>query len=83
MEHPAWGPLHVSDHLLLGGVTVSAGTVSNSWPKENIETQTPPWPEITSRLRSHPWILRLWAIRGIKLSIYTPNVHSALCFQDM
>ena len=27
LEHPAWGPVHISDHLRLQSVTVSPGTV--------------------------------------------------------
>jgi len=39
LEHPAWGPVHISDHLRLQSVTVSPSTVRNIWLKENIETK--------------------------------------------
>lgn len=39
LKHPAWGPVHVSDHLRLQSVTVSPGTVRNIWLKENMETK--------------------------------------------
>lgn len=39
LEHPAWGPVHVSDHLRLRNVTVSPSTVRNIWVKENMETK--------------------------------------------
>ena len=39
LKHPAWGPIHVSDHLRLQSVTVSPGTVRNIWLKENMETK--------------------------------------------
>ena len=34
LDHPAWGPVRVSDHLRLQNVTVSPGTVCNIWLKE-------------------------------------------------
>jgi transposase InsO family protein len=39
LEHPAWGPVHVSDHLRLQSVTVSPSTVRNIWIRENMETK--------------------------------------------
>jgi transposase InsO family protein len=39
LQHPAWGPVHVSDHLRLEGVTVSPSTVRNIWVKEDMETR--------------------------------------------
>jgi transposase InsO family protein len=39
VEHPAWGSVHISDHLRLEGVTVSPSTVRNIWLKENMETR--------------------------------------------
>jgi len=39
LEHPAWGPLRLSDVLRLEGISVSPGTVRNIWIKENIETK--------------------------------------------
>jgi len=39
LEHPAWGPVHISDRLHLQSITVSPGTVRNIWLKENIETK--------------------------------------------
>ena len=39
LDHPAWGPVRVSDHLRLQNVTVSPGTVRNIWPKEGMETR--------------------------------------------
>jgi transposase InsO family protein len=39
LDHPAWGPVHVSDHLRLRNVTVSPSTVRNIWVKENMETK--------------------------------------------
>ena len=39
LEHPAWGPLRLSDVLRLEGISVSPGTVRNIWIKENIETR--------------------------------------------
>lgn len=37
--HPAWGPVRVSDHLQLEGVSVSSSTVRNIWLKEGLETK--------------------------------------------
>jgi len=39
LEHPAWGPVHVSDHLRLQSVTVSPSTACNIWLRENMETK--------------------------------------------
>jgi transposase InsO family protein len=39
LEHPAWGPMKISDHLRLEGVTVCPSTVRNIWIKENMETR--------------------------------------------
>jgi transposase len=39
IEHPAWGPLKVSDNLRLEGVSVSPSTVRNIWVKEGLETK--------------------------------------------
>ena len=39
LHHPAWGPLHISDHLRLEGVSVSPSTVRNLWVKEDMETR--------------------------------------------
>jgi len=39
LKHPAWGPVHISDHLRLQSVTVSPSTVRNIWLKENMETK--------------------------------------------
>lgn len=39
LEHPAWGPVRVSDTLRLAGVAVSPSTVRNLWIKENMETK--------------------------------------------
>jgi transposase InsO family protein len=39
VEHPAWGPVHISDHLRLEGVSVSPSTVRNIWLKEDMETR--------------------------------------------
>ena len=39
VEHPAWGPLHISDHLRLEDVSVSPSTVRNIWLKEDMETR--------------------------------------------
>jgi len=39
LEHPAWGPVHLSDHLRLEGVSVSPSTVRNIWVKEDMETR--------------------------------------------
>ena len=39
LEHPAWGPLRISDHLRLQGISVSPSTVRNLWIKENLETR--------------------------------------------
>ena len=39
LDHPAWGPVRVSDHLRLQNVTVSPGTVCNIWLKEGMETK--------------------------------------------
>jgi transposase InsO family protein len=39
VEHPAWGPLHISDHLRLEGVSVSPSTIRNIWLKEDMETR--------------------------------------------
>ena len=39
LTHPAWGPVHISDHLRLEGVSVSPSTVRNLWLKEDMETR--------------------------------------------
>lgn len=39
LEHPAWGPVRISDHLRLQGISVSPSTVRNLWIKENLETR--------------------------------------------
>jgi len=39
LQHPAWGPVRISDHLRLEGIAVSPSTVRNIWIKENIETK--------------------------------------------
>ena len=39
LEHPAWGPVRISDHLRLQSVMVSPSTVRNIWLKENMETK--------------------------------------------
>jgi transposase InsO family protein len=39
LKHPAWGPIHISDHLRLEGVSVSPSTVRNIWVKEGMETR--------------------------------------------
>lgn len=39
LAHPAWGPVRVSDHLRLEGISVSPGTIRNIWIKENLETK--------------------------------------------
>ena len=39
LRHPAWGPIHASDHLRLEGVSVSPSTVRNIWLKEDMETR--------------------------------------------
>jgi hypothetical protein len=39
LEHPAWGPVHIGDHLRLEGVSVSPSTVRNIWLKEHMETR--------------------------------------------
>jgi len=39
LDHPAWGPVRVSDHLRLRNVTVCPSTVRNIWVKENMETK--------------------------------------------
>lgn len=39
LEHPARGPVQISDRLRLEGVAVSPSTVRNIWIKENMETR--------------------------------------------
>jgi len=39
LDHPAWGPMRISDQLRLHGVSVSPSTVRNIWIKENMETR--------------------------------------------
>ena len=39
IEHPAWGPMRVSDNLRLEGVSVSPSTVRNLWIKEGLESR--------------------------------------------
>ena len=39
LQHPARGPVQISDRLRLEGVTVSPSTVRNIWIKENMETR--------------------------------------------
>jgi transposase InsO family protein len=38
-QHPAWGPLRISDSLRLEGIAVSPSTIRNIWIKENMETR--------------------------------------------
>lgn len=39
LQHPAWGPLRLSDHLRLEGISVSPSTIRNIWIKDNMETR--------------------------------------------
>jgi len=39
LQHPAWGPLRLSDQLRLEGIAVSPSTVRNLWHKEGMETK--------------------------------------------
>ena len=39
IEHPAWGPLRISDNLRLAGISVSPSTVRNLWIKEGLESR--------------------------------------------
>ncbi len=39
IEHPAWGPLRISDNLRLEGISVSPSTVRNLWIKEGLESR--------------------------------------------
>ena len=39
IEHPAWGPMRVSDNLRLEGVSVSPSTIRNLWIKEGLESR--------------------------------------------
>jgi transposase InsO family protein len=39
LDHPAWGPVRISDQLRLEGISVSASTVRNIWLKEGLETK--------------------------------------------
>jgi len=39
IQHPAWGPMRVSDHLRLEQVNVSPSTIRNIWIRENMETR--------------------------------------------
>jgi transposase InsO family protein len=39
LDHPAWGPMRISDQLRLHGVNVSPSTVRNIWIKDNMETR--------------------------------------------
>lgn len=39
IEHPAWGPLRISDQLRLEGISVCPSTVRNLWIKEGLETR--------------------------------------------
>jgi len=39
LQHPAWGPVRIADHLRLEGVSVSPSTVRNLWVKEEMETK--------------------------------------------
>ena len=39
LQHPARGPVQISDRLRLEGITVSPSTVRNIWIKENMETR--------------------------------------------
>ena len=38
-DHPAWGPVRISDHLRLQSITVCPSTVRNIWLKEGMETK--------------------------------------------
>lgn len=37
LEHPAWGPVRICDHLRLQGICISPSTVRNLWIKENLK----------------------------------------------
>ena len=39
LTHHAWGPVHISDHFRLEGISVSPSTVRNIWLKEDMETR--------------------------------------------
>jgi len=39
LDHPAWGPMRISDQLRLHSVNVSPSTVRNIWLKDNLETR--------------------------------------------
>lgn len=39
LEHPAWGPVRIADHLRLEGTSLSPSTVRNIWMKEGMETK--------------------------------------------
>ena len=39
LQHPAWGPVRICDHLRLEGLSVSPSTVRNLWIKEEMETR--------------------------------------------
>ena len=39
LDHPAWGPVRICDHLRLEGLSVSPSTVRNLWIKEEMETR--------------------------------------------
>jgi len=39
LDHPAWGPVRISDQLRLGGVSINPSTVRNLWLKEGLETK--------------------------------------------
>lgn len=39
LDHPAWEPVRISDHLRLQSITVCPSTVRNIWLKEGMETK--------------------------------------------
>jgi len=39
LDHPAWGPMRISDQLCLHSVSVSPSTVRNIWLKDNMGTR--------------------------------------------
>ena len=39
LDHPAWGPVKISDHLRLEGISISPSTIRNLWIKEDLETK--------------------------------------------
>jgi len=55
LDHPAWGPVRISDHLRLQSITVCPSTVRNICLKEGMETKYKPFFAWKKRKTARMW----------------------------